>query len=96
MTTENELGEAWFGCKTEIQHLKAVLQIKEKHILTLKKYIRTLKRKEIKRREKTRTTAKKETEKKEVKYAEKTLMYDNMIGYVDCLCPFCQRYLKTL
>ena len=49
MSTDKELGEAWFGCQAEVKHLKAVLKLKETHILTLKEYIRTLKRKEIKR-----------------------------------------------
>ena len=49
MSTDKELREAWFGCQAEVKHLKAVLKLKETHILTLKEYIRTLKRKEIKR-----------------------------------------------
>ena len=40
MSTTKELGEAWFGCQAEIKHLKAVLKLKETHILTLKEYIR--------------------------------------------------------
>ena len=46
MLTDKELGEAWFGSQAEVKHLKAVLKLKETHILTLKEYIRTLKRKE--------------------------------------------------
>ena len=93
MSTDKELGDAWFGCQAEIKHLKAVLKLKETHILTLKEYIRTLKRKEIKRRQKEK---KRDAEKKEVKKAEKTLIYDNMVGDINFLCAKCQRYLKTL
>ena len=46
MSTDKELGEAWFGCQAEVKHLKALLKLKETHILTLKEYIRSLKRKE--------------------------------------------------
>ena len=46
MSTTKELGEAWFGCQAEIKHLKAVLKLKETHILTLKETIQSLKRKE--------------------------------------------------
>ena len=93
MSTDKELGEAWFGCQAEVKHLNAVLKLKETHILTLKEYIRTLKRKEIKRRQKEK---KRDAEKKEVKKAEKTLIYDNMVGDINFLCAKCQRYLKTL
>ena len=51
MSTTKELGEAWFGCQAEIKHLKAVLKLKETHILTLKEYIRKLKRKEMRRQQ---------------------------------------------
>ena len=51
MSTTKELEEAWFGCQAEIKHLKAVLKLKETHILTLKEYIRTLKRKEMRRQQ---------------------------------------------
>ena len=51
MSTDKELGEAWFGCQAEVKHLKAVVKLKKPHILTLKEYIRTLKRKEIKRQQ---------------------------------------------
>ena len=39
MSTTKELGEAWYGCQAEIKHLKAVIKLKETHILTLKEYI---------------------------------------------------------
>ena len=90
MSTDKELGEAWFGCQAEVKHLKAVLKLKETHILTLKEYVRTLKRKEIKRRQREK---KRDVEKKEVKKAEKTLIYDNMVGDINGLCATCQRYL---
>ena len=54
MSTTKELGEAWFGCQAEIKHLKAVLKLKETHILTLKEYIRTLKKKRGKKKAKER------------------------------------------
>ena len=38
MSTDKELGEAWFGCQAEVKHLKAVLKLKETHILTLGVY----------------------------------------------------------
>ena len=97
MLTDKELVEA------QVRHLKAVLKLKETHILTLKEYIRTLKRKEIKRRQREK---KRDAEKKEVKKAEKTLIYDNMVektliydnmvGDINDLCATCQRYLITL
>ena len=93
MSTTKELGESWFGCQGEVKHLKAVLKIKETHILTLKEYIRTLKRKEIKRRQREK---RRDAEKKEVKKAKKTLIYDNMVGDINLLCAKCQRYLKKL
>ena len=34
MSTDKELGEAWFGCQAEVKHLKAVLKIKETHSYT--------------------------------------------------------------
>ena len=34
MLTDKELGEAWFGSQAEVKHLKAVLKLKETHILT--------------------------------------------------------------
>ena len=77
MSTDKELGEAWFGCQAEVKHLKAVVKLKKPHILTLKEYIRTLKIKEIKRQQREK---KKDAEKKEVKKEEKTLIYDNMVG----------------
>ena len=88
MSTDKELGEAWFGCQAEVKHLKAVVKLKKPHILTLKEYIRTLKRKEIKRQQREK--------KKEVKKEEKTLIYDNMVGDMNILRAKCQRYLKTL
>ena len=54
MSTDKELGEAWFGCQAEVKHLKAVLKLKGTHILTLKEYIRSLKRKEMRRRQERR------------------------------------------
>ena len=93
MTTTKELGEAWFGCQAEIKHLKAVLKLKETHILTLKETIRKLKRKEMRRQQREQ---KRVAEKKEVKNPEKTLIYDQSVGDLNLLCAKCQRYLKTL
>ena len=93
MSTTKELGEAWFGCQAEIKHLKAVLKLKETHILTLKEYIRKLKRKEMRRQQREQ---KRVAEKKEVKNPEKTLIYDQSVGDLNLLCVNCQRYLKTL
>ena len=93
MSTTKELGEAWFGCQAEIKHLKAVLKLKEAHILTLKEYIRKLKRKEMRRQQREQ---KRVAEKKEVKNPEKTLIYDQSVGDLNLLCAKCQRYLKTL
>ena len=90
MSTTKDLGEA---CQAEIKHLKAVIQFKETHILTLQETIRTLKRKEIRRQQREK---KRDDEKKEVKIPEKTLIYDNMVGDLDILCLQCQIYLKTL
>ena len=85
MSTSKEVGDAWYGCQTEIKHLKA-------HI-TLKETIRILKRKEMRKQQREK---KSDAEKKEVKKEEKTLIYDNMVGDLDILCAKCQRYLKTL
>ena len=93
MSTTKELGEAWFGCQAEIKHLKAVLKLKETRILTLKEYIRKLKRKEMRRQQREQ---KRVAEKKEVKNPEKTLIYDQSVGDLNLLCAKCQRYLKTL
>ena len=93
MSTTKELGEAWFGWQAEIKHLKAVLKLKETHILTLKEYIRTLKRKEMRRQQREK---KRVAEKKEVKKPKKTLIYDQSVGDLNNLCATCQRYLKTL
>ena len=93
MSTDKELGEAWFGCQAEVKHLKALLKLKETHILTLKEYIRSLKRKEMRRQQREK---KRVAEKKEVKKEEKTLIYDNMVGDINVLCATCQRNLKTL
>ena len=90
MSTTKNLGEA---CQAEINHLKAVIQFKGTHILTLQETIRTLKRKEIRRQQREK---KRDDEKKEVKIPEKTLIYDNMVGDLDILCQQCQIYLKTL
>ena len=49
MSRTKELGEAWFGCQAELKHLKAILKLKETHILTLKEHIQSLKRKEMRR-----------------------------------------------
>ena len=76
MSTTKELGEAWYGCQAEIKHLKAVIKLKE--------YIRTLKRKEMRRQQ--RDKKKRDAEKKEVKNPEKTLIFDNMVGDVNVLC----------
>ena len=91
MSTTKDLGEA---CQAEIKHLKAVIQFKETHILTLQETIRTLKWKEIRRQQ--REKKKRDAENKEVKIPEKTLIYDNMVGDLDILCQQCQIYLKTL
>ena len=91
MSTTKDLGEA---CQAEIKHLKAVIQFKETHILTLQETIRTLKRKEIRRPQ--REKKKRDAEKKEVKIPEKTLIYDNRVGDLDILCQQCQIYLRTL
>ena len=93
MSTTKELGEAWFGCQAEIKHLKAVLKLKETHILTLKETIQSLKRKEMRRQQREQ---KRVAEKKEVKNPEKTLIYDESLGDLNLLCANCQRYLKTL
>ena len=93
MSTTKELGETWFGCQAEIKHLKAVLKLKETHILTLKEYIQKLKRKEMRRQQREQ---KRVAEKKEVKNPEKTLIYDQSVGDLNLLCANCQRYLKTL
>ena len=93
MSTTKELGETWFGCQAEIKHLKAVLKLKETHILTLKEYIWKLKRKEMRRQQREQ---KRVAEKKEVKNPEKTLIYDQSVGDLNLLCAKCQRYLKTL
>ena len=85
-----ELGEAWFGCQTEIKHLKALLNLKEAHILTLKKYMRTLARREITRLQREKT--KREAEKNGIICPVKTLIYDNMIGDINLLCAHCQRW----
>ena len=89
MSTTKELGGAWFGCQAEIKHLKAVLKLKGTHILTLKEYIRTLKRKEVKKRQREQNRS---GEKKEVKKPEKTLIYDQSVGDLNNLCATCQLY----
>ena len=76
MSTDKELGEAWFGCQAEVKHLKAVLKLKETHILTLKEHIRSLKRKEMTRQQREK---KRVAEKKEVKKEEKTLIYAGVL-----------------
>ena len=93
MSRTKELGEAWFGCQAELNHLKAILKLKETHILTLKEYIQSLKRKETRRQQREQ---KRVAEKKEVKNPEKTLIYDQSVGDLNLLCAKCQRYLKTL
>ena len=87
MSTSKELGEAWFGCQAEMKHLKAVLKLKETHILTLKEYIRTLKRKEMKRqqREKKRAAEKKEADLNKVVWIG--------AGKMEALCANCKRFL---
>ena len=93
MLTDKELGEGWFGSQAEVKHLKAVLKLKETHILTLKETIQSLKRKEMRRQQREQ---KRVAEKKEVKNPEKTLIYDQSVGDLNLLCAKCQRYLKTL
>ena len=87
MSTSKELGEARFGCQAEMKHLKAVLKLKETRILTLKEYIRTLKRKEMKRqqREKKRA-AKKEADLNKVVWIG--------AGEMEALCANCKRFLR--
>ena len=46
MLTDKELGEAWFGSEAEVKHLKAVLKLKETHILTLRVYSNTQKKRD--------------------------------------------------
>ena len=88
MSTSKELGEAWFGCQAEMKHLKAVLKLKETHILTLKEYIRTIKRKEMKRqqREKKRAAEKKEADLHKVVWTG--------AGEMEALCANCKRFLR--
>ena len=88
MSSSKELGEAWFGCQAEMKHIKAVLKLKETHILTLKEYIRTLKRKEMKRqqREKKRAAEKKEADLNKVVWIG--------AGEMDALCANCKRFLR--
>ena len=93
MSGTKELAEAWCGSHTEIKHLKAIVKLKETHILTLKETIRFLKRKEMRRQQREQ---KRVAEKKEVKNPEKTLIYDQSVGDLNLLCAKCQRYLKTL
>ena len=93
MSGTKELAEAWCGSHAEIKHLKAIVKLKETHILTLKETIRFLKRKEMRRQQREQ---KRVAEKKEVKNPEKTLIYDQSVGDLNLLCANCQRYLKTL
>ena len=88
MSSSKELGEAWFGCQAEVKHIKAVLKLKETHILTLKEYIRTLKRKEMKRqqREKKRAAEKKEADLNKVVWIG--------AGEMEALCANCKRFLR--
>ena len=88
MSSSKELGEAWFGCQAEMKHIKAVLKLKETHILTLKEYIRTLKRKEMKRqqREKKRAAEKKEADLNKVVWIGACEM--------EALCANCKRFLR--
>ena len=88
MSTSKELGEAWFGCQAEMKHLTAVLKLKETHILTLEEYIRTLKRKEMKRqhREKKRAAEKKEADLNKVVWIG--------AGEMEALCANCKRFLR--
>ena len=88
MSSSKELGEAWFGCQAEMKHIKAVLKLKETHILTLKEYIRTLKRKEMKRqqREKKRAAEKKEADLNKVVWIG--------AGEMEALCANCKRFLR--
>ena len=77
MSTDKELGDAWFGCQAEVKYLKAVLNLKEAHILSVKKYIRTLKRKEMRRQQREK---KRDAEKKEVKKEDNNLIFDIFLG----------------
>ena len=88
MSTSKELGEAWFGCQAEMKHLKAVLKLKETHILTLKEYILTLRRKEMKRqqREKKRAAEKKEADLNKVVWIG--------AGEMEALCANCKLFLR--
>ena len=88
MSSSKELGEAWFGCQAEMKHIKAVLKLKETHIITLKEYIRTLKRKEMKRqqREKKRAAEKKEADLNKVVWIG--------AGEMEALCANCKRFLR--
>ena len=45
MSTDKELGEAWFGCQAEVKHLKAVLKLKETPISHSKSIFEPLKEK---------------------------------------------------
>ena len=95
MSGTKELAEAWCGSHAEIKHLKAIVKLKETHILTLKETIRFLKRKEMRRQQRDKT--KREAEKKRSqKTPEKTLIYDQSVGNLNLLCTKCQQYLKTL
>ena len=88
MSTSKELGETWFGCQAEMKHLKAILKLKETHTLTLKEYIRTLKRKEMERqqREKKRAAEKKEADLNKVVWIG--------VGEMEALCAKCKRFLR--
>ena len=87
MSTAKELGNAWYGY--ELNHVKALLQLKEAQILKLQETIRILKRN-------TRFLRRQQREKRdaEAKFP-KTLIYDNRPADLDMLCAKCQRYLKT-
>ena len=85
--SQRELGEAWFGCQAELKHLKAILKLKETHILTLKEYIQSLKRKEMRRqREKKRAAEKKTADLNKVVWIG--------AGEMEALCANCKRFLR--
>ena len=106
MTTANEL-----GCSAEIKHLKALLHFKDTHILTLEETIRILKQNNrcLRRKHREKKT---DANLPETAYVyedwvgtkrlggtilpEKTLVYENKVCDLECLCAHCQRHVKTL
>ena len=88
MSRTKELEEAWFGCQAELKHVKAILKLKETHILTLKEYVQSLKRKEMRRqqREKKRAAEKKAADLNKVVWIG--------AGEMEALCANCKRFLR--